>query len=164
MIADIQLPKRLTITLDELRMLQGKLVGSSDWITIDQSMIDHFAQLTGDDAFIHTNPTQAAATRFRGTIAHGLLTLSLLPLMMRTAMPVVLDKRMGVNYGYDRVRFTTPVPVNQRIRGKFSFTGMTERSTGFLLLSYEVKVEIEGCEVPALVAEWLLGVWSAGKP
>ncbi len=151
--------ERRTIAFDELRMLQGELVGVSEWITVDQSMLDDFARVTGDDAFIHTDPARASRTRFGGTIAHGLLVLSLLPLMMRSAMPAIADKKMGVNYGYDRIRFTGTVPVDSRVRGRFSFEGMSERSPGFHLLTYDVTVEVEGRDSPALSANWLLGVW-----
>ncbi|MDH4565177.1 MaoC family dehydratase [Pseudomonas sp. BN414] len=153
--------ERKIITFDELRTLQGQLRGTSDWITVDQAKLDDFAQVTGDDAFIHTDPIRASHTRFGGTIAHGLFVLSLLPLMMRTAMPAITDKKMAVNYGYDRVRFTGTVPVNSRVRGRFSFEGITERAPGFHLLSYEVTVEVEGRDGPALVANWLLGLWVA---
>ncbi|WP_342244622.1 MaoC family dehydratase [Pseudomonas sp. OTU5201] len=155
------LAERKTITFNDLRTLQGDLAGVSDWITVDQTMLDDFARVTGDDAFIHTDPARASHTRFGGTIAHGLLVLSLLPLMMRTAMPAIADKKMGVNYGYDRIRFTGTVPVDSRVRGRFSFAAMAERSPGFHLLTYDVTVEVEGRDSPALSANWLLGIWVA---
>ncbi|MBD9562280.1 MaoC family dehydratase [Pseudomonas sp. PDM09] len=151
--------ERQTISFAELQRLQGKLTGISDWITIDQMMLDGFADVTGDDAFIHTDPERAAQTRFGGTIAHGLLVLSLLPSMMRAALPAIEEKKMGVNYGYDRIRFTGTVPVDSRVRGHFTFVEVTERLPGFHVLRYHATVEVEGQNTPALVATWLLGLW-----
>ncbi len=148
-----------TVTLSELKNQRGALIGTSAWITINQGMIDDFARVTNDLAFIHTDPIRAASTRFGGTIAHGLLILSLLPSMMRNATPLIAYKKMGVNYGYERVRFLTPVPVNQRVRGKFTMGEIVERSPGFHLLNYDVEVELEGVAKPALSAQWQLGVW-----
>ena len=131
----------------------------SDWIAITQTRIDGFAEHTGDDAFIHTDPARAAATRFGGTIAHGLLTLSLLPLMRRSAVPNVADARMSVNYGFDQIRFLAPVPVNSRVRGGFAVTGAEITKPGFGKITYAVTVEIEGIDRPALAASWTIGHW-----
>ncbi|MFW3895130.1 MaoC family dehydratase [Pseudomonas bharatica] len=156
--------KQQTITFAALRSQQGELSGTSHWITIDQPMLSAFAQITGDDAFIHTDPARAAMTRFGGTIAHGLLLLSLLPAMLRTALPAIADKKMGVNYGYDRVRFTGSVPVNSRVRGSFTFQRSTARNRRFHVLDYDVRIEIEGSDQPVLVAAWKLGAWIAADP
>ena len=147
------------ISLEVLRASIGNPTRASDWLLVDQPMIDAFAQATGDDAFIHVDPERARQTRFRGTIAHGLLTLSLLPLLMRSATPVIKGARMGVNYGYDRVRFLKPVPVDSRIRARFALATLTEPKLRFIRLDYDVTVEIEGNDEPALAARWLLGRW-----
>jgi len=131
----------------------------SEWMTIDQPRIDTFAEATGDDAFIHVDPQRAAATRFGGTIAHGLLTLSVLPYLLRSAMPRVSDARMGVNYGYDKVRFLAPVSVGARIRALVGIDNVVEDRPGFATVAYDVQVEIEGAPLPALAARWLIGYW-----
>src|SRR5437868_14446689 len=93
---------RETVSLEAFLRSVGQPPTRSEWLTVDQALIDDFARVTGDDAFIHVDPERARATRFRGTIAHGLLTLSLLPLMLRTATPLVEGMRMGVKYGFER--------------------------------------------------------------
>lgn len=132
---------------------------TSVWVAVDQAMFDGFASVTGDDAFIHSDPDRAARTRFRGTIAHGLLTLSLLPWLMRSAVPDMRDRRMGVNYGYDKVRFLAPVPCGARVRGHFTLKAIEDGAKELSILRYAASVEIEGVEKPALVAEWLIGCW-----
>lgn len=149
-----------SIKLKELYAHQGELMGVSQWITIDQKMIDGFAQVTGDDAFIHTDPGRAVRTRFGSTIAHGLLVLSLLPYLMRSGTPAVTDRKMGVNYGYDRIRFTTPVPVDRQVRGRFTLGEISERKPGFHLLRYSVDVEMDGTHQLVLSAQWRLGMWT----
>jgi acyl dehydratase len=113
------LSERPVVSLADLKKSVGSETASL-WVTVDQNMINAFADATGDDAFIHTDPERAQRTRFRGTIAHGLLTLSVLPWLMRSATPLLAEIRMGVNYGYDKVRFVTPVPCGARIRGRFT--------------------------------------------
>jgi len=155
-----EIPERSQLSLREHRERIGG-TGTSLWVTLEQSMFDDFAAVTGDDAFIHTDPDRAARTRFRGTIAHGLLSLALLPWLMRSAVPAVRDRRMGLNYGYDKVRFLAPVPCGARVRGHFTLEGIEEASQGFSILRYAVSVEVEGVEKPALVANWLIGCWVA---
>jgi len=147
------------ITLDELRARVGAPPTRSEWHAVTQGQVNDFARTTLDEAFIHTNPERAARTRFGGTIAHGLLTLSLLTVMMTEATPVVAGTRMGVNYGFDRIRFVAPVPVGSRVRGAFVLAALDEREPGFFIFSYDVTVEIEGSGRPALTARWLLGRW-----
>jgi acyl dehydratase len=101
--------------LSELQTLIGTNLGTSDWFSIDQARIDQFAAVTGDDQWIHVEPARAAAGPFGTTVAHGHLTLSLLPVMVRSAFKVA-DVRMSVNYGLNRVRFPAPVPVGSRVR------------------------------------------------
>lgn len=155
---------RPTVTLETLRASVGGPPTPSDWLLIDQARIDAFAQVTGDDAFIHIDPERARQTRFGGTIAHGLLTLSLLPLLLRTATPLLEGSTVGVNYGYDRIRFLVPVPVDSRIRALIALAELDEAKPNFVRLGYDVSVEIEGGEEPALVARWLLGRWMKSKP
>ena len=150
---------RRTLSLDELASTVGGPGSRSAWLHIDQAMIDEFAAVTGDDAFIHTDPLRAAGTRFRGTIAHGLLTLSLLPKLMRSATPILEGTRMGVNYGFNRVRFIDPVPVNSRICATLTLEKLKEKSQRFFLLTYGVTIEIENHPKPAAKAIWLLGRW-----
>jgi acyl dehydratase len=143
------------ISLSEVKDLVGSEVGISDWITVDQAMIDAFAKATLDDQFIHTDPERAAAeSPFGGTIAHGFLTLSLLSVLAFGALPGVRKTRMGINYGFDRVRFMNPVKSGARVRGKFQLVGITERAVS-VQSAWASTVEIEGGLKPALVAHWI---------
>lgn len=146
---------RRTLTLDEFKAKVGETVGTSDWILVDQERIDRFADTTGDHQFIHVNPELAKQTPFGTTIAHGFLTLSLMSLMGYQAMPVIEGVKMGVNYGLNRVRFLAPVKSGKRIRGHFRLADVSERAGGAVQSTYEVTVEIEGEEKPALSAEWI---------
>ena len=137
--------------LADLESLVGQPVASSDWITVGQDRIDQFAQATGDHQWIHIDPVRAAAGPFGCTIAHGFLTLSLLPEMSASAMEV-LDTRMGVNYGLNRVRFPAPVPSGSRLRGHFILLGY-EPLEGGAQLTMEVTMEREGSPKPVCVAE-----------
>jgi acyl dehydratase len=143
-----------TITLEELRALVGKPFGTSDWYRIDQKRIDAFADVTEDWQFIHVDPKAAQDTPFGGTIAHGFLTLSMLSAMVYE-LPVLENLVMGVNYGFDKVRFVSPVPVGARIRGHFTLARLDESTPGFVTTVMDVSVEIEGQEKPALAAEWI---------
>ena len=127
----------------------------SHWLTVDQARIDAFAKVTEDEQFIHVDPDRAAATAFGGTVAHGFLTLSLLSAMAYSALPRIEDAAHGVNYGFDRVRFVHPVRSGRRVRGRFKLVSVTPRSAREWQLTYELSVEIEGVEKPALAATWL---------
>lgn len=128
----------------------------SDWITVDQSMIDRFADTTFDHQFIHIDSVRAAETRFGGTVAHGFLTLSLLPHLLEGAGDFVPpEAKMAVNYGFDRVRFIHPVRSGSRIRGVFTLAGREEKRPYQYQQSLDVTVEIEGVDKPALTAVWL---------
>jgi acyl dehydratase len=127
----------------------------SDWITVTQPMIDGFAQVTGDEFYLHVDPQRAAALPFKGTIAHGFLTLSLLAVMGYQACPYVEGARFPLNYGFDRVRFVAPVPVGRRVRGHFVLRSAQIVGSSQRQLTYDVTVEIEGGSRPALVAVWL---------
>jgi acyl dehydratase len=137
--------------LSELQALIGSTLGISDWSDIDQARIDQFAAVTGDDQWIHVDPVRAAAGPFGVTIAHGHLTLSLLPVMVRTAFKVG-DVRMTVNYGLNRVRFPAPVPVGSRLRGHFKLMTF-EPIAGGAQVVVEVTTEREGHTKPVCVAE-----------
>ena len=144
-----------TITTAELLARVGQEVGVSDWIEIDQARIDAFADCTEDHQFIHIDPVAAAQTPFGGTIAHGFLTLSLMSQMSYQAAPVLEGVAMGVNYGFDKLRFLQPVRAGSRVRGRFKLLSAEEKGPGRWLIKNEVTVEIEGGDKPALIAEWL---------
>ncbi|MDR9484934.1 MAG: MaoC family dehydratase [Sediminimonas sp.] len=144
-----------TITRADMAARVGQSLGSSRWFTVDQSMIDGFADITHDHQFIHVDPAAAAQTPFGGTIAHGFLTLSLLSAMVYDAVPTMEGVTMGVNYGFDRVRFVSPVMVNARMRGHFTLAAFDEPGPDEVQTTLDVEVEIEGADKPALVARWL---------
>jgi acyl dehydratase len=127
----------------------------SRWMTVDQARIDAFAKITEDEQFIHVDPGRAAATSFGGAVAHGFLTLSLLSAMAYSALPKIEGAAHGVNYGFDHVRFVRPVRSGSRVRGRFTLREVTPRSAHEWRLTYEVSVEIEGAQKPALAATWL---------
>jgi acyl dehydratase len=138
---------------DGLRELAGQEVGKSDWIEVTQDQVDRFADATGDHQWIHVDPERAADGPFGGTIAHGFLTLALIPLVL----PQVLDVRgfaMGVNYGLDKVRFPAPVPVGSRIRATLVLEEVTEVPGG-VQLAHTITFEVEGQDKPACVARFL---------
>jgi acyl dehydratase len=134
--------------------------GISSWICVDQPMIDAFAAATGDRQFIHIDPAAAAATPFGGTVAHGLLTLSLLPAMAGEVLERPAGAQMSVNYGFDRVRFVSPVRSGARVRGRFELAGYEEQKPGRFQARLTVVVEIEGEQKPALTADWLTMVFA----
>jgi len=145
-----------TLTADQIKARIGTVLGQSSWITVDQKMIDGFAEVTNDHQWIHVDPERAKKeTPFGGTIAHGYLSLSLLAGMGYEALPAIADRAMGINYGLDKVRFLNPVRSGSRVRGTFKLADVTQRSPKELLFKYEVTVEIEGQERPALIAESL---------
>ncbi|GAA0735268.1 acyl dehydratase [Sphingomonas trueperi] len=128
----------------------------SDWVEVTQAMIDQFAEATGDHQFLHVDPVRAAETPFGGTIAHGFLSLSLMPMLAaRTDAPAIEGVRMGVNYGGNKVRFLTPVRSGKRVRGRFTLKKFVERKLGVWEQVQEYQLEIEGEEKPAVIAEWI---------
>ncbi len=144
----------------ELAGLIGQEVGLSKWIEIDQARINAFADCTEDWQFIHVDPEAAKQTPFGGTIAHGFLTLSLMSAMTYDAVPALEGVTMGVNYGFDKLRFIAPVPVGSKVRGRFKLLSAEDKGPGpggavRWLIKHEVTVEIEGSDKPALIAEWL---------
>ena len=138
-------------TLAELQSLVGHELGSSDWLAIDQPRIDLFADATGDHQWIHVDPVRAAAGPFGAPVAHGFLTLSLLPLLFETGFAID-DVRLGVNYGLNRVRFMAPVRVASRLRGHFKLLAF-EPLPGGAQLTVQATIELEGEGKPACVAE-----------
>ena len=134
----------------------GTTYPPSSWITITQDMIDTFADVTCDHQFIHTDPERAAKTPFGGTIAHGFLTVSFLSNISSEVVPIPDDCRMCVNYGANRLRFLSPVPSGARIRGHMTLANAEETGPDVVTLTWEVRIEIEGQEKPALYAEWLV--------
>ncbi|MBI6854604.1 MaoC family dehydratase [Pseudomonas cichorii] len=137
----------------ELKNYIGKELGRSEWLTIDQERINLFAEATGDFQFIHVDPVKAAQTPFGGTIAHGLLSLSLIPKLMGDLLVMPEGLKMVVNYGLDSVRFVQPVKVDSRVRLKVELTDATEKKPGQWLLKATATMEIDGQEKPAFVAE-----------
>ncbi|KAB1087975.1 MaoC family dehydratase [Neorhizobium galegae] len=144
------------ISLTEVEGLVGTEVGISKWITVDQPMIDLFANATQDHQFIHVDPERATAeSPFGGTIAHGFLTLSLLSAMNFDCVPRIREQTMGINYGFDRIRFMSPVKSGSRIRGHFTLAETRFRGAGMLMTTYDVSVEIENERKSALTAIWI---------
>lgn len=129
----------------------------SDWVEVTQEMIDQFADATGDHQFIHVDPERAKLTPFGGTIAHGFLTLSLMPQLAAKVpdAPRVAGIKMGVNYGGNKVRFLQPVRSGKRVRGRFTLRAFDEKRPGQWQQTIEFTVEIEGEDKPAMVAEWI---------
>ncbi|HEV2081722.1 MAG TPA: MaoC family dehydratase [Brevundimonas sp.] len=139
----------------QLQSLIGQEVGVSRWFEIDQARIDAFARITEDEQFIHVDPEAAKATPFGGTIAHGFLTLSLASAMSYDAVQPLQGVVMGVNYGFDKLRFLAPVPAGSKVRGRFRLLSAEDKGGGRWLLKHELTVEIDGADKPALIAEWL---------
>ena len=143
------------VSKDRLMEMVGEDLGSSDWFTIDQDRINAFADVTLDHQFIHVDPAQAAQTPLGGTIAHGFLTLSLIPYFTAQVGVIPENMVMMFNYGLDRLRFITPVKSGSAVRAHSRLIDATERGPGQLLIKTEITVEIEGEDKPALVAETL---------
>ncbi len=139
---------------EELFQLVGEELGTSDWFKIDQSRINKFADVTEDHQFIHVDPVRAADSPFGTTIAHGMLTLSLVVHLCENFVPSIDGVHMVVNYGFDRVRFANPVKVDGRVRAVVILKDAKERS-GQILVKAKITIEIENESKPALVAEWL---------
>jgi len=143
------------IKAEDLGSLIGTVTGTSDWITIEQDRVNQFADVTEDHQFIHVDPQKAKTTPFGGPIAHGFLTLSLLSKFAEAGMAIIEGTEMGVNYGFEKVRFLAPVKVGKKVRGVFKLKAFEEKGPGQFLLTYDVTVEIDGEDKPALIADWL---------
>jgi acyl dehydratase len=144
-----------TLSIAELERKIGSEVGVSPWCTIDQKLIDAFADVTFDHQYIHVDPQRARDTPFGGTVAHGFLSLSMLSHLAYTGLPDIEARTMGVNYGFDRIRFISPVRAGSRIRARFRLVEMRQRSEREYMMRYDVTVEIEGEDKPAIAADWL---------
>ncbi|MGY8705617.1 MaoC family dehydratase [Bradyrhizobium sp. 18BD] len=148
--------KKPPISLEAYQAMVGKEIGGSSWHLIDQPRIDAYADVIEDHQFIHVDPERARKeTAFGTTIAHGFLTMSLLSIMSYEVMPAVAGATMGVNYGFDKLRFISPVRSGKRVRGRFVLAEAKLRKPSEFQTRTNVTVEIEGEDKPALVAEWL---------
>jgi acyl dehydratase len=144
------------ISIENLLASVGNEVGLSPWRVVSQTMVDQFADATDDHQYIHCDPERAAAeTAFGGTIAHGFLLLSLLSAMAFETLPSIEKSKMGVNHGFDEVRFLAPVKTGSRIRARFLLAEAKARPSGWIQMAYDVTIEIEGSKKPALTARWL---------
>lgn len=141
------------LSVTQLRERVGEEVGVSPWLEIDQARIDRFADAIDDPQWIHVDPERAKSSPFGTTIAHGFLTLSLLSHLIESTFSFD-DRKMGVNYGLNRVRFTAPVPVNSRVRARFVLASW-ERKDDMIQTVWNVTMESEGSDKPVLVAEWI---------
>src|SRR5258706_9290685 len=141
-------------TLAELAACVGQEVAVSDWLTITQAQVDLFAEATGDHQWIHVDPEKAKTGPFGGPIAHGFLTLSLLPKFFESALEIV-QSRLGVNYGLNKVRFTAPVPVGSRLRARMKLLSCEAIENSGVQMAWLVTVEREGSDKPVCIAESL---------
>ncbi len=142
---------RTFTSADEIRQAKGEELGTSDWLVIEQDRVDRFAEATGDFQWIHVDAERAAAGPYGGTIAHGYLTLALIPSLLKQVYRVT-GARMGLNYGLDKVRFITPVPVGKRVRASSCMVDVTDVADGAVQVTFETTVEVEGSQKPACVA------------
>ena len=142
-------------TIAELAACIGQEVAVSDWTTITQQQVNLFAEATGDHQWIHVDPEKAKAGPFGGPIAHGFLTLSLIPMFFESSFEIT-GSRMGVNYGLNKVRFTAPVPVGSRLRARMKLLAAEPIDHAGMQMSWEVTVEREGSAKPVCVAESLV--------
>ncbi|HEY7547120.1 MAG TPA: MaoC family dehydratase [Blastocatellia bacterium] len=150
------MPLKIIEGIEELKKLVGQEIGTSDWIEVTQSRIDEFADATGDHQWIHVDVERAKTTSpFGNTIAHGFLTLSLLPLLASQTVKVEGNFKMGINYGLNRLRFPSPVVAGSHLRARFTLQSVEDISGGHQIV-WAVTVEVEGAQKPSLVAEWVV--------
>jgi acyl dehydratase len=155
------LPKREVADIEELKSLVGQEVAVGDWLEITQERIDRFAEATNDPQWIHTDVERCKReSPFGTTIAHGYLTLSLIPYLSQNSLTIQQGFRMGINYGSNRVRFINPVPAGSRIRNRTTLLEVSDVSGGWQV-RWQVTVEIEGKEKPACVAEVISRLYEA---
>ena len=145
---------KTAIKLRELESRVGEEVGVSPWVDISQERIDLFARATGDFQWIHVDPARAKSSPFGSTIAHGYLTLSMLPKLAESTFEFS-DRKMGVNYGLNRVRFTAPLPSGSRVRARFKLLKYEKIAGHGVQVTWDVTVEREGSDKPVMIAEWL---------
>lgn len=147
------------LDIDQLRASTGQEIGASDWLTVDQRMIDAFAEATGDRQWIHVDTQRAKAeSRFGRTIAHGFLTLSLVSRLSSEAVEIRGDFAMRINYGLNRVRFPAPVPEGSRIRARLALKAVEDFEGGHQIV-WLITADVEGSGKPALAAEWLVRLY-----
>ena len=145
----------ITMKAQNLTNYVGKKTGVSRWFTITQEQIDSFADATHDHQFIHIDPVKAKQTPFGSTIAHGFLSLSLLSAVAYDAGINLENTLMGLNYGFEKIRFLQPVTVNSKVRGHMVLANVLEKRPGQFLLTWDVTIEIDAVDKPALTAQWL---------
>jgi acyl dehydratase len=145
---------RVFASAEEMKAAAGTELGVSDWVEVTQERIDRFAEATGDFQWIHVDRERAKSSPFGGTIAHGFLTLSLLSHLSERTFGFS-DRKMGVNYGLNRVRFTAPVPSGSRVRARFTLLKFEKLGDGGIQVTWNTVIEREGSDKPVLVAEWL---------
>jgi acyl dehydratase len=149
--------KERRMTPQEIATKVGQHIGTSEWVEMSQDRINLFADATGDHQFIHINEEAAKMTPFGGTIAHGFLTLSMIPyLSANSDLPKVEGVKMGVNYGGNKTRFIAPVRSGKRIRGHWKLVELVEKRPGQWQQTHEITIEIEGEDKPALITEWVM--------
>jgi acyl dehydratase len=145
-----------SVGIEDVKAAVGREIGVSPWRTVTQEMIDQFANATDDHQFIHVDPERAAReTPFGGTIAHGFLSLSLLSTLAFETIPRIEGAGIGINYGFDSIRFQAPVKSGARIRARFLLADLVIRPSGWMQFTYDVTIEIENSKKPALTARWL---------
>ena len=150
---------RIIESIEELRSLMGQEIAVGEWFPVEQSLIDLFADATGDHQWIHLDATRARTeSPYGGTIAHGFMTLSLLSQLSRQSVEIQGDFKMRINYGLNRVRFPAPVPAGSRIRPRFTLHAVEEIDQGYQVV-WAVTIEVEGGRKPALYAEWLVRLY-----
>ncbi len=147
-------PFRRQISLADYERSVGRDMGSSRWFEMSQDRIDAFAKVTEDEQFIHIDPVRAKETMFGTTVAHGMLTLSMVSAMAYDALPALDGMTASVNYGFDRLRFVAPVPSGSRLRGVFTLTALDHAKAGRVMATLGVVVQIDGSDKPALTADW----------
>jgi acyl dehydratase len=143
------------VSVEELKQMIGRENGLSDWVLIDQERINRFAEVTGQRSWLHVDIKRAKAGPYGGTIGHGDLSLSLIPLFSTSAKYAPSEVKMALNYGFNKVRYLNPVPVDRRMRSRMVITGIEEKQPGRFLMTTTHTIEIEGQEKPACIAEAL---------
>ncbi|KKO10790.1 hypothetical protein LCGC14_0022730 [marine sediment metagenome] len=147
----------LRVTLEAAQFSIGKEVGVTKWFQVTQKRVNRFAEATGDFQFIHIDRERSAReTCYDGTIAHGMLTMALVPTFASQGSLKILGTRQSIIYGLDRVRFLNPIRIGKRIRGRFTLLSAQERSPQEVLMRHAVSIEIEGEDKPALIADWIV--------
>lgn len=144
------------INIEKIQEMVGKELGASNWMEIDQNRINSFAECTDDYQYIHLDEEKTRAeTSFGGTIAHGFLSLSLLSKFANESSFEFSNKKIIINYGFNKIRFINPVRAGKKIRAKFILLEVSQRKNSQMLIKFEVTIEIEGEDKPAVFAEWL---------